>query len=129
MTSHSLDRAAEPVGDSCSRHSILTSLLTRVGNGDRDAFSALYDEMSQSVYAMSLSSGNGPALSAQVTHDAFLQAWQHAGTYDPKTESAWTWVRAIAQEAIDSQSATRHTSAMRAPTPITSAASRRHNHV
>jgi hypothetical protein len=60
--------------------------------------------MSQSVYAMSISRGHGPARSAQVTLDVFVQAWQQAPTFEPKAESAWTWVRTIALEEIDSQS-------------------------
>ena len=104
MSSHSLAHAREPVGDSCPRHSSLDSLLVRVGDGDRDALAGLYDEMSRTIYGMSLSSGHEPALAAQITLDVFLCAWLKAGSYDPEVESAWTWVRAIAWTTISAQS-------------------------
>lgn len=106
MSLHSVTRAAQLDGHLCPRHSRLDSLLVRVGDGDREAFAAFYGELSQTVYGMSVCSGHGPALSAQVTLDVFLHAWQQAGTYDPKAQSAWTWVRAIALDVITSQSTT-----------------------
>lgn len=104
MSLHSLPPAAEPALDSrCPRHANLDSLLVRVGEGDRSAFAAFYDETSRSVYGLSLSCGHEPALSAQVTLDVFLKAWQQAGAYDPLAESAWGWVRAIAFKEINRQ--------------------------
>ena len=108
MSSLSLARGLQPVGDLCSRHTSLDSLLVRVGDGDRDALATLYDEMSRTVYGMSLSGVQQPALAAQITLDVFLCAWLQAGTYDPDVESAWTWVRAIAWKTITAQSRSRH---------------------
>lgn len=105
MSLHSPPRATQQEG-LCPRHSSLDSLLVRVGDGDREAFAAFYGEVSRTVFGMSVCSGHGPALSAQVTLDVFLQAWQQAGTYDPKAQSAWTWVRAIALDVITGQSTT-----------------------
>ena len=102
MTLTDLARGVQPGGDPCPRHSRLDALLVRVGGGDRAALAAIYDETSHTVYGMSLSSGRGSAMAAQLTLDVFLRAWEQAGTYDPETESAWTWVRAIALETINS---------------------------
>ncbi len=101
---HGLASALKPEGDLCSRHGSLDSLLVRIGDGDRDAFAALYDEMSGTVYGMSLSGGHEPALAAQITLDVFLCAWLKAGSFNPKVESAWTWMRAIARTTITAQS-------------------------
>jgi RNA polymerase sigma-70 factor (ECF subfamily) len=96
MTSNDLARAGSPVEHLCSRHSNLNSLLVRVGDGDREAFASLYDEMSPTIYGMSLSSGLDPARASQATLDVFLRAWQQAGTYELAGQSAWTWVCALA---------------------------------
>ena len=129
MTSHSLAHALQPVGDSCPRHSSLDSLLVRVGDGDRDAFAALYDEMSRTVYGMSLRAGHEPSFAAQITLDVFLCAWLKAGTYDPEAESAWTWVRAIAWTTITAQSRQRRVTALPSRTPGTGALGPRPAHV
>jgi RNA polymerase sigma-70 factor (ECF subfamily) len=102
MSSHSL--GFDPDGNLCSRHSSLDSLLVRVGDGDRDAFAALYDEMSRTVHGISLSGGHEPGLAAEVTLDVFLCAWSKAGSFDPAVESAWTWMRAIARTTITTRS-------------------------
>ena len=107
MLKHHLASVGGPDGDLCTRHGSLDSLLVRVGEGDRVAFAALYDEMSRTVYAMSLSGGHDPALAAHITLDVFLCAWLRAGAYDPRVESAWTWLRAIAATTITAQSRSR----------------------
>ena len=104
MAKSDLIGTVERVGHLCSRHSSLDSLLVRVGVGDVDALSALstlYDEMSRTVYWMSMSSGLAPSCASQVTHDVFLRAWQRASSFDPGTESAWAWVRGIAIGTIN----------------------------
>ena len=103
MSSHRLAPFVEPDSDLCSRHSSLDSLLVRVGDGDRDAFASLYDEMSRTVYGMSLSGGHEPELAAQITLDVFLCAWLKARSFDPKSESAWAWIRTIAVTTISAQ--------------------------
>ena len=75
----------------------------RVGDGDRAAFSALCDELVETVYGMSLSGGHDPSSAARISVDVFLCAWLRAGAYDPRAESAWTWVRAIAATTIAAQ--------------------------
>ena len=102
MSSNLLARAAPASGDAlCTRQRRLNSLIARVGDGDRDAFSALYDELVQSVYVLCLSEGQEPSLAAQLTLDVFLKAWQQACAYDPQAESAWDWVRSITFETLN----------------------------
>ena len=131
MTSNHLARAVASIDDTrCPRHSRSDSLLVRVGDGDREAFAALYDDFVQTVYTMSLREGHEPSLAAKITFDVFLCAWLQAGTYDPKVESASTWVRAIAWKTIASQSRSlRVTRAVRSPTPGARSANESHSHV
>jgi hypothetical protein len=103
MISTSLARPASLVDQLCSRHAGLDSLLVRVGNGNCGAFAGLYDEVSQTVYAMSLLNGHDPRVSEEVTYAVFVKVWRQARAYDPEAGSAWTWLRAIALEAIQSQ--------------------------
>ena len=129
MTSNHKTNAAAPEEPLCSRHSSLDTLLTKVGGGDRDAFASLYDEMSSTVYGMSLTDGRDPALASQITLDVFLRAWRQASTYDLATQSAWTWVRTLALEATASQSRRAHPD-LTEPAPTTvDRVDQRHSHV
>ena len=120
------DQAARAVEYLCPRHTYLNSVLVRVGDGDRDAFAALYDEFSQTVYAMSLHVGHEPQVAAQITHDVFLRAWRQARTYEPTAESAWTWFRTIALEVINNSTGERaKATAARSRTPDEAAARER----
>ena len=103
MASHSPARPALPAHSRCPRHDGIDSLLVRVGDGDHEAFAALYDGLHETVYAMSLRRGQEARHSAQVTYDVFLQAWRQARAYDPAAGSAWAWLHAIAVNVIDSR--------------------------
>ena len=41
---------------------------------------------------MALRISRDPALAADATHDAFVQAWRSAGGFDPARESASAWI-------------------------------------
>lgn len=101
MTSHNLVRA-QLVDTRCPRQAALDSLLVQVADGDRGALGALYDQLSQTVYLMSLGTGRGPRVSAEVTHDVFIRTWQQSPAYDPAAGAASTWVRAIAVQVLGS---------------------------
>lgn len=104
MTSNVLASSGAPVGTLCPRHRRLDALLLRVGDGDRDAFAVLYDELVQTVYELSVGEGLEPEHCAQITFDVFLCVWLQAGSYDAEHASAWTWVRAIAATTVSAQS-------------------------
>ena len=98
---HAVAAVGEPL---CARHSRLDFLLVRVGEGDRDAYAAFYDDVVASVYRMSLRGGHRPSFATAITFDVFLCVWLQAGTYDPEVESAWSWVRAITRRTVTAQS-------------------------
>ncbi len=99
-------RAGATPSKLCLRHAQVDTLLAQVGVGDRQAFGALYDQLSGAVYAMGLAAGYEPRLAAEVTQDVFLRWWRQAGTFDPMSGSAWTWLQAIAVETVGSRSRT-----------------------
>lgn len=101
MVSDILLPAVRTADQLCLRHSSIDSLLVRVGEGDREAFAQLYDELSPTVYAMSVHEGQKPAVSAQVTQYVFVRAWRQAPTYDPREGPAWAWICAIAAAATE----------------------------
>ena len=79
----------------CARDRALDGLLLRVGRGDRTAFAALYDALSQAVYAMTLRADRDAEQSAEVTEEVFLDAWRQARGFDPEQGSARDWVHAL----------------------------------
>lgn len=89
---------------SCARQRRLDDLLVRVGDGDRGAFAALYDELAHTVYAMTLSRTLEPRMSAQVTQDVFVRTWAQARSFEAAGGSAWAWVHALAHAATADRS-------------------------
>jgi RNA polymerase sigma-70 factor (ECF subfamily) len=60
-----------------------------------EAFGAVYQEHSQAIYYLALRYLGDPERAQDVTHDVFLKAWRHLGSY--RHEAAWkTWLYRIA---------------------------------
>jgi RNA polymerase sigma-70 factor, ECF subfamily len=77
-------------------------LLRRVSLGDRDAFGALYDELSSQVYGLVRRVVCDPAQSEEVTQEVFVEVWRIAHRFDRDRGSAGTWVLTIAhRRAVD----------------------------
>jgi RNA polymerase sigma-70 factor, ECF subfamily len=77
-------------------------LLHRVSLGDRDAFTALYDELSPQVYGLVRRVVCDPAQSEEVTQEVFVEVWRIAHRFDPNRGAASTWVLTIAhRRAVD----------------------------
>lgn len=91
-----------PAWDGDTGSVTLTDLLARCRTGDGDAFRALYDAESARLYGMALRITGQPALAADAVHDAFLQASQKAGRFDPARGSAEAWLTGLVRyRAID----------------------------
>ena len=59
------------------------------------AFGAVYQEHSQAIYYLALRYLGDPERAQDVTHDVFLKAWRHQGSF--RHEAAWkTWLYRIA---------------------------------
>jgi RNA polymerase sigma-70 factor (ECF subfamily) len=67
--------------------------MERAQAGDRDAFALLYDRFSGLLLAAALRFLSGRrAESNDLVHDVFLEAWQHARSYDRQRGSVRTWL-------------------------------------
>lgn len=77
-------------------------LLGRVANGDQDAFSQLYDEISPRVFGLIRRLLVDFSQSEEVTQEVFLEIWQSATKYEPSKGGAATWILTMAhRRAVD----------------------------
>jgi len=80
----------------------LQELLARVGRGDRQAFSSLYDEMAPRVLGLVTRLLRDPAQSEEVTQEIFLEIWQTSSRFDPNKGGASTWILTMThRRAVD----------------------------
>ncbi len=79
-----------------------TVLMSRVAEGNRRAFLALYDRYSAKVYGLALRVLGDPMTAEEVTQDAFLRLWTRAETYNPDRGKLSSWLLTITRRlAID----------------------------
>jgi len=87
-----VDDAKDPLG----------VLLSRAGRGDQSAFSELYDSLASLLYGVVLRVVRDPALSEEVTQEAFIELWRLAPRYDASRGSVRSWATTLAhRRAID----------------------------
>jgi len=80
----------------------LDSLLGRVAQRDREAFAALYDQMSARVLGLVTRLLRDPSQSEEVTQEVFLELWQQAGSFRAGRGSAVSWILTMAhRRAVD----------------------------
>jgi len=71
-------------------------LVQRVAAGDRAAMQVLYARHHLRVYRFVLRIVNDAATAEDVTSDAFLDVWKHAGRFEGRSQVS-TWIFAIAR--------------------------------
>lgn len=77
-------------------------LLQRVAQGDRDAFTQLYDMLSPRVFGLILRVLVDRSQSEEVLQEVFLEVWQSASRFVPNKGQGRTWVLTIAhRRAVD----------------------------
>lgn len=80
----------------------LTALVERVRAGDREAFSAIYDELAPMVFGVVKRVLRDPAMSEEVTQEVFVEVWSSIDKFDPERASLSTWSVTIARRrAVD----------------------------
>ncbi|HWT32403.1 MAG TPA: ECF RNA polymerase sigma factor SigK [Microbacterium sp.] len=78
------------------------ALIRRSADGDRDAFTQLYDTLAPRVFGLILRVLVDRAQSEEVLQEVFLEVWQSAARFAPKKGQGRTWVLTIAhRRAID----------------------------
>lgn len=77
-------------------------LLERVAEGDRDAFSQLYDLMAARLLGLIRRLLVDPAQSEEVAQEVFLEVWQTAARFDAARGDATSWMFTLAhRRAVD----------------------------
>lgn len=78
------------------------ALLTRIANGDREAFSELYDQVAPRVLGLIRRLLVDHAQSEEVAQEVFLEIWQTASRFDENKGGASTWILTMAhRRAVD----------------------------
>lgn len=78
------------------------ALLTRVAQGDAQAFACLYDAWAGRLLALVLRIVVDRAQSEEVLQEVFLEVWQRAATFRPERGSARAWLVTLTRRrAID----------------------------
>ncbi len=73
----------------------IDALLIACAGGDRAAFRELYQRQSPRLYGLALRMTQDGAMAADALHDALLQAWQRAGSFDARLGSAEGWLTGL----------------------------------
>ena len=80
----------------------LDSLMTRVAQGDAEAFSDLYDQTSSMVYGLALRVVRSEAMAEEITQEVYLQVWRQASGFDAQRGSVKSWMATLAhRRAVD----------------------------
>lgn len=78
------------------------ALLAGLGAGDRTASVVFVRRFQRRVFGLALAVVHDEGIAAEVAQDAFVRAWRHAGSFDPRRGTAATWLLAITRNsAID----------------------------
>ena len=71
------------------------SLLERVSNGDRNAFSALYERFSPRVFGLTNRILRDASQAEEVAQEIFLEIWQRASRFDRARGTATSWIMTL----------------------------------
>ena len=67
-------------------------VLRSLASGDKQALGTLYDRHAGIMLALGLRILGVRREAEDLLHDVFLEAWRHAGDYDPRRGSVKTWL-------------------------------------
>ena len=75
------------------------ALLAGLASGEADAAAAFVRRFQARVYGVVITIVRDPGTAEDVAQEAFVRAWRHAGTYDPRRGRVVTWLLTIARNA------------------------------
>ena len=85
-----------------SAASAVAELLLRVGQGQEDAFSDLYDRTSSLLFSLVKRVVRDVSISEEVLQEVFVEIWKQAPRFDARRGSAHGWICTIAhRRAVD----------------------------
>lgn len=77
-------------------------ILARVGRGDEDGLSLLYDRYARVVYSLVLRIVQNRQVAEELTQEVFVRVWQQAGAFQKERGRFTSWMFGIAHHlAID----------------------------
>ncbi|MFE2326842.1 ECF RNA polymerase sigma factor SigK [Streptomyces sp. NPDC059385] len=80
----------------------LEEVMERVGHGDKDAFTILYDAVAAMVFGIAVKVVRDRAQAEEVAQEVMIDLWRQAARYRPGQGSVTTWVATIAhRRAVD----------------------------
>lgn len=77
-----------------------SELIRRVGDGDRDAFDALYQRYARPVYGLALRRLHDRGHAEDAVQETFTSIWRSASSYRPDRGPGAPWLYAVARNAI-----------------------------
>ncbi|WP_405496163.1 ECF RNA polymerase sigma factor SigK [Streptomyces sp. NBC_00096] len=96
MTQPQRPRGHDPVGQQ------LQEVMGRVSQGDKDAFSDLYDAVAATVFGIAVKVVRDRAQSEEVAQEVMIDVWRQAARYRPEQGTVMAWVATIAhRRAVD----------------------------
>ncbi|MER6316190.1 ECF RNA polymerase sigma factor SigK [Streptomyces sp. NPDC001581] len=115
----------------------MEEVMARVGHGDRDAFTVLYDAVVATVFGIVVKVVRDRAQSQEVAQEVMIDLWRQAARYRPEQGTVKTWVATIAhRRAVDrvrsaqASSDREHATALRDhPTPFDQVAEEVESHL
>ncbi|WP_051794849.1 ECF RNA polymerase sigma factor SigK [Streptomyces sp. NRRL S-87] len=98
----SAGRQRSSSGDRRTAGSELDELLERTADGDREAFTRLYEVVSRPVMGMACTVVRDVAQAEEVAQDVLVEVWRTAGRFRAERGSAMAWVLTLAhRRAVD----------------------------
>ncbi|HZZ19087.1 MAG TPA: RNA polymerase sigma factor [Opitutaceae bacterium] len=70
-------------------------LLSRIAQGDRDAFRDLYARYSAPLFSLAIRLVGNFGESEELLQDAFVKIWRNAGSFDSRKSRPFTWAVTI----------------------------------
>ncbi len=68
------------------------ALMARLAKGDKDALGLLYDRYGRLAYGLAYQMLGDAGAAEDVVQDAFVAAWRHAASFDPRRGSVRSWL-------------------------------------
>ncbi|MFJ5637803.1 ECF RNA polymerase sigma factor SigK [Streptomyces goshikiensis] len=88
--------------DPAARRADLAETMQKVAQGDKEAFSALYDALSPMVFGIVVKVVRDRAQTEEVAQEVMIDLWRQAARYRPEAGSVTTWAATVAhRRAVD----------------------------